>query len=75
MNIYALYKGEEFIDVGTAKEIAERQGMTAKAVRWLAGSKAQKEAEENGANILIAVVVEKGIKDGITYNRSKAKGV
>ena len=57
MNIYALYKGEEFIDVGTAEEIAERQGMTAKSVRWLAGSKAQKEAEENGANILVAVVV------------------
>ena len=33
--IYALYVGDTFIDVGTAKEIAERQGITPKTVQYL----------------------------------------
>jgi len=32
---FALYKGEEFIDIGTAKEIAKRRGVTPEFIRYL----------------------------------------
>ena len=62
MNIYGLYKGDAFIDVGTAEEIAERQGIKPKTIRWLAACSREKEREENGANCLVAVLVEKEYK-------------
>lgn len=62
MNIYGLYKGDKFIDVGTAEELAERQGMQPKTIRWLATCTREKEKAENGANCLIAVLVEKNVK-------------
>ena len=58
MTIYALYKGDKFIDVGTAKEIAERQGMLPKRIRYLAHSKREKTREEKNRKSLVAVVVE-----------------
>ena len=33
--IFALYKGEEFIDRGTAKEIAKRRCVTPEFIRYL----------------------------------------
>lgn len=59
MNIYGLYRGDKFIDVGTAKEIAERQGLKPKTIRWLAGCKSNKDLEENGSQRLVAVLVDK----------------
>ena len=32
---YALYKGDEFICLGTAKEIAEKVNITPKTVQWM----------------------------------------
>jgi hypothetical protein len=32
---YALYRGDEFIDVGTADELAERHGVRAETIRWM----------------------------------------
>ena len=32
--IFAIYKGEEFLDEGTAEELAERFGVTPKTIRW-----------------------------------------
>jgi len=32
---YALYRGDEFIDVGTADELAERNGIKAATIRWM----------------------------------------
>lgn len=32
---YALYRGDEFIDVGTADELAERHGIKPESVRWM----------------------------------------
>lgn len=58
MTIYALYKGDKFIDVGTAEEISERQGMASNTVRYLAHSNRVKLAEEKNRKSLIAVVVE-----------------
>ena len=59
MNIYGLYKGDEFIDVGTAEELAERRGIKPKTIRWLASCAMVKEKAESGANCLIAVLVGK----------------
>lgn len=33
---YALYRGDELVDVGTARELAGRMGVTAEYVRWMA---------------------------------------
>ena len=58
LTIYGLYKGDKFIDVGTAQEIAERQGITPQTVKYLAHSKREKLREEKNKKSLIAVVVE-----------------
>lgn len=31
---YALYKGDEFIDLGTIEELAERMGVAPKTIRY-----------------------------------------
>lgn len=34
--VYALYRGDEFVDVGTADELAGRRHVTPEYVRWMA---------------------------------------
>jgi hypothetical protein len=36
--LYALYRGDEFVDVGTANELAERRGVMADSIRYLASA-------------------------------------
>ena len=31
---YALYKGDNFLDIGTIKELAERYNISVKTLRW-----------------------------------------
>lgn len=38
MNIYAVYKGDKFIDVGTAEEIAEKLKIKKRQVYWYASA-------------------------------------
>lgn len=33
---YALYRGDQFIDIGTAKELAEKRGISVKSLRYKA---------------------------------------
>lgn len=33
---YAVYRGDDFIDIGTADELAKEFGVTAKTVKWWA---------------------------------------
>lgn len=33
--IFALYKGDKFIDIGTAKELAKRRNVTPKFIKYL----------------------------------------
>lgn len=35
-SVFALYKGDEFIDVGTLREISTRQHLTVSTLRYLA---------------------------------------
>ncbi len=32
--VYAVYRGDEFVDLGTAEELRERTGMDARLIRW-----------------------------------------
>ena len=35
---YALYKGDEFLDIGTADELSQKYDLTVKTLHWLATS-------------------------------------
>lgn len=50
---YALYKGEEFIDIGNAKELAERVGTTVNTILWYAGSNRYKSKEHKRGYVVV----------------------
>lgn len=52
---YALYKGEEFIDLGTAEELAKKMNTTVNTILWYAGSNRWKN-KKNGRNNRITVI-------------------
>ena len=68
--IYALYVGDTFIDVGTAKEIAERQGITPKTVQYLSTPaylrklETRKKTSKKGYQICIKVDMEEEEYEG-----------
>lgn len=39
---YAMWKGDECIAIGTAKELAKRFGVTVKTIRWYASPAAKR---------------------------------
>ena len=39
---YALYRGDEFLDIGTASFLADKFGLSEKTIRWLAYCKRAK---------------------------------
>lgn len=47
MTLYALYKNDEFIDVGTADELAARLGKNRDYIQWLATAVAHRRGEGN----------------------------
>lgn len=55
--VYAIYKGDTFIDVGTAKELARSQGIKIKTV-WFYASGASKRRAGTSTNRLEVVRVE-----------------
>ena len=44
---YAMYQGDDFIDIGTAKELAPRLGVKESTIRWYSTPAAQKRAGKN----------------------------
>lgn len=52
--IYALYRGEENLADGTAKELAKKFNKTVKQIHYLATRHNQ---EREGANRLLAIVI------------------
>lgn len=44
---YALYRGDEFVDVGTVQELAERHGVKPSTIRIMATPSHHKDATEN----------------------------
>lgn len=49
-HIYALYKGEKFLDEGTKKEIADRRGCKVSTMSFLASNAYKKRMETGKGN-------------------------
>lgn len=57
MNEYALYKGDEFLAVGTVREIAEQTGLHPDTIYYY-GSSTYKKRSNNSENRKILVKLE-----------------
>ncbi len=55
---YSVYKGDEFIFMGTLDEVAERLGVSTKSVKWMATPAAKKRADKPGSTKMIVEKVE-----------------
>lgn len=55
---YAVYKGDDFIFMGTLEEVAERLGVSTKSVKWMATPTAKKRADKPGSTKMIVEKVE-----------------
>lgn len=55
---YAVYKGDDFIFMGTLEEVAERFGVSTKSVKWMATPAAKKRADKPGSTKMIVEKVE-----------------
>ncbi|MGT2729453.1 hypothetical protein ACVRWQ_05915 [Streptococcus phocae subsp. salmonis] len=51
--VYAIYKGDKFIDVGTKREIAERLGITPNSVAFLASPSHKKRSPNDRFAVFI----------------------
>lgn len=55
LNIYAMYRGDEFLVAGTVKECAEYLGVSENTVRWYTSLAARKRSPDNTRLIAIKV--------------------
>ena len=58
MREYALYRGDTFIDLGTARELAEKYNTTVKVIQWLATANKAKKRAGNCRNGMIVIPIE-----------------
>lgn len=56
-NIYAVYKGDEFIDLGTRKELAEKLNLKPSTIKFLSTPIYRKRIKDE-TNSLIAIKIE-----------------
>lgn len=49
MALYALYHGDEFVDIGTARELAELEGTSPECIRWASAPSARRCGERTGS--------------------------
>lgn len=59
---FAVYKGDDFIFLGTLEEVAEKLGVSKGTVRWMSTPAAHKRAEKPGSTKMIVEKVE--VDDG-----------
>ena len=57
--IYALYRGDEFLDEGTVFELAEKWGTTPDYLRWTNAATRSKEREHKRGLIAVPIEEEK----------------
>lgn len=57
MSIYALYKGDELLSVGTAREIAKEMGVDIKTIRFY-GNPTYLRRRKNGKNYRYLIKLE-----------------
>lgn len=50
MRLYALYHGDEFVAIGTARELAELEGTSPESIRWASASSARKYGDRTGSH-------------------------
>ena len=55
---YAIYKGDEFIDLGTAEELAIKMNTSKKTIQWYAGSNRWKNKKNKKKNSITVIVIE-----------------
>lgn len=55
--VYALYKGDKFLDLGTTKELAIKYNMSVKSILWYHTATARKRDKGNG---LILIDIPEG---------------
>lgn len=57
--IFALYKGDEFIDVGTVKELAKKRNVKPESIRYLSTPAYERKiANRKNSKALIAIKME-----------------
>lgn len=54
--IIAVYKGDEFIDVGTAEELAERLNLSPSTILWQTSPSARRRFPDDGKNLHYLIV-------------------
>lgn len=64
---YALYKGDEIIGIGTAKELAEKLGIKPETIRWYATPSQEKRvaAAADPENQMIAVKIDEKDEESV----------
>mgnify|MGYP004702928179 CR=1 FL=1 len=55
-HVYAVYKGEEIIAIGTARECAEKLGVTPDHIRWMSYPTNNK--RNVGGNRMESIIIE-----------------
>lgn len=55
---YALYRGEEFIDIGTAEELAKKSNTTVNTIQWYAGSRRWKNKKNGRTNRITVIAID-----------------
>lgn len=55
---YSVYKGDDFIFMGTLEEVAEFLGVSKKSVSWMTTPAAHKLAEKPGSTKMIVEKIE-----------------
>ena len=55
-SVYAVYKGDEFIDLGTAEELSKKLNMTVKTIQFLATKAHHNRATSD--NWMLAIRIE-----------------
>lgn len=60
--LYAIYKGEDFLDSGTLDELSERQGIKINTLRFMSTPSYFKR-HENGNNYLVVTCLDEYAED------------
>lgn len=56
--MFALYKGDEFIDLGTRQELAKKMGVTPKTISYLSTPARMRKIKDKENKSLIAIKIE-----------------
>lgn len=75
LGVYALYKGDRFIDLGTTKELSERTGISPTTLRWYTSpANMKRRGEASDARIVIKIGDNMDEDSGYVPHKSKRKG-